>query len=116
MIKRKSAMRREATKGMRNGEGVIVNDHILEDEEMKTRCRLFTRMTIEQGASIGYHQHFKEEDIYYILSGVATVCDNDKTYTVSPGEVVYTGDQDFHSIANKGDVPLELIDIILTYD
>ena len=116
MIKRKSAMRREATTGMRDGEGVIVNDHILENDEMKTNCRLFTRMTIEQGASIGYHQHFKEEDIYYILSGVATVCDNDKTYTVYPGEVVYTGDQDFHSIANKGDVPLELIDVILTYE
>lgn len=116
MIKRKSAMRREAVKGMRNGDGVIVNDHILENEEMKTNCRLFTHMTIEQGASIGYHQHFREEDIYYILSGIATVRDNDRTYTVYPGEVVYTGDQDFHSIANNGDTPLELIDIILTYE
>ena len=37
MIKRKSAMRREATKGMRNGDGVIVNDHILENEELCSR-------------------------------------------------------------------------------
>lgn len=116
MIKRKSAMRREPTEHMRDGEGVIVNDHILEKNEMRTNCRLFTRMTIEPGASIGYHKHAKEEDIYYILSGIATVCDNGDTKVVYPGEVVYTGDGDSHSIANNGNVPLELVDIILTYE
>jgi len=115
MIKRKSAMRREATKNMRAGDGVIVNDHILEKDEMQTNCRLFTRMTIEPGASIGYHAHAEEEDIYYILSGIATVCDNGETRTLYPGEVIFTGDGDSHSIANKGEVPVELIDVILTY-
>lgn len=109
-------MRREATTGMRAGIGVIVNDHILEKEELHTNCRLFTHMTIEPGASIGYHGHANEEDIYYILSGIATVCDNGETKTVYPGDVVYTGNGDKHSIANNGEVPLELVDVILTYE
>jgi len=116
MIKRQSAMRREPTEKARGGVGITIFDHILEKTEMLTNCRMFTKITLEQGASIGYHKHEKEEDIYYIITGVATVCDNGETRTVYPGEVVYTGDGGSHSIANDGEVPLEFVSIILTYE
>ena len=116
MIKRKSAMRREPMEKARGGVGVALFDHILEKTEMRTNCRMFTRIILEPGASIGYHKHEKEEDIYYIITGIATVCDNGETRTVYPGEVVHTGDGDSHSIANDGQVPLEFMSIILTYE
>lgn len=76
---------------------------------------MFTKITLEPGASIGYHQHIEEEDIYYILTGIATVNDGGDTRIVYPGEVVYTGNGGSHSIANNGDVPLEFVSVILTY-
>lgn len=116
MLKRKSAMRREPMEKARNGVGVSVFDHILEKTEMKTNCRMFTKITLEPGASIGYHKHEKEEDIYYVINGIATVRDNGEMKTLYPGEVLFTGDGDSHSIANDGEVPLEFISIILTYE
>ncbi len=116
MIKRQSAMRRDPVEKARGGVGVTVFDHILEKNEMRTNCRMFTKITLEQGASIGYHKHEKEEDIYYVISGIATVRDNAEIRTVYPGEVVYAGDGNSHSIANDGQVPLEFISIILTYE
>lgn len=115
MIKRQSAMRREPTEKARGGVGVTIFDHILEKNEMRTNCRMFTKITLEPGASIGYHLHTQEEDIYYILAGIASVNDNGDIRTVYPGEVVYTSDGDSHSIANNGEVPLEFVSIILTY-
>lgn len=117
MYKRQSSIRREPMKELRGGVGVTIVDHILEKTEIKTNCRMFTKMTLEPGASIGYHKHEREEDTYYILSGIATVRDNsEKTFKVYPGEVVCALDGESHSIANDGDIPLEFISIILTYD
>ncbi|MCL1991610.1 MAG: cupin domain-containing protein [Spirochaetes bacterium] len=116
MLKRQSGIRREQMDKARGGVGVTIFDHLLEKTEMKTNCRMFTKITLEPGASIGYHRHDKEEDIYYILSGIATINDNGETRTVYPGEVVYTGDGQSHSVENKGQVPLELVSVILTYE
>ena len=116
MIKRWSAIRREPTANARGGEGVTVFDHILEKSELKTNCRMFTRITLEPGASIGPHSHAREEDIYYILSGIATVYDNGETHTIYPGDVAWVGDGGSHGIANNEKTPLEFISVILTYD
>lgn len=116
MIKTQSAIRRELTEKARGGVGITIFDHLLEKTEMRTNCRMFTKITLEHGASIGYHKHEREEDIYYIIKGVATVCDNGETRTVYPGEVVYTGDGDSHSVANDREEPLELVSAILTYE
>ena len=116
MFKRKSAMRRETRVKALDGNGTTVYDHVLEKSELSTNCRMFTKVTLEPGASIGYHQHIKEEDIYYILSGIATVTDNGETRCVYPGEVVRAGDGDHHSIENNGQQPLEFMSIILTYE
>jgi len=115
MYKRQSGIRREFLDKARGGVGVTIVDHVLEKTEMRVNCRMFTKMTLEPGASIGYHQHNDEEDIYYILSGIATVKDNGETLTVYPGEVVRAGSGDSHSIANEGHVPLEFMSIIMTY-
>jgi mannose-6-phosphate isomerase-like protein (cupin superfamily) len=99
----------------RGGNGVSIFDHILEKTELHTNCRMFTKITLEPGASIGYHKHTQEEDINYIITGIATVNDNGETRTIYPGEVVCAGDGGSHSIANDGQVPLEFVSVILTY-
>jgi len=116
MLKRQSAMRRDPMEKARGGVGTSVFDHILETTEMETNCRVLAKITLEPGASIGYHQHEKEEDIYYILNGIATVNDNGEVKTVYPGECVYLRAGDSHGIANDGQVPLEFLSIILTHE
>ncbi|MCL2380363.1 MAG: cupin domain-containing protein [Treponema sp.] len=115
MIKRQSGIRREAMEKARGGVGVAIFDHILEKTEMRANCRMFTRIILEPGASIGYHQHNDEEDTYYILTGIATVNDNGQTRTVYPGEVVFCASGESHSIANDGQEPLEFVSIIMTF-
>jgi len=116
MIKRQSGIRREAMEKARGGNGVTIFDHLLEKAEMRVNCRMFTKITLEPGASIGLHQHDDEEDVYYILNGIATVNDNGETRTVYPGEVAFARSGEKHGIANDGHVPLEFVSIIMTYN
>ena len=116
MVKKYADIRHEHANNARGGEGVTVFNHILEKDEMRTNCRMFTTISLDPGCSIGYHQHEREEDIYYILTGTATYVDNGVEHTLYPGDVTYTGHLDSHSIANNTDEPLEFVSVILTYD
>ncbi|MCL2852675.1 MAG: cupin domain-containing protein [Defluviitaleaceae bacterium] len=115
MFKTVSEQRQDTSENRFGGNGKVVMDHVMEKTDVLGNCRLFARVTLEPGCSIGYHQHDKEEEIYYILSGQAVVNDNGETRTVYPGDAVYTGNGAFHSIENQSDAPLEFLGVILTY-
>ena len=115
MLKKAQECRQEKAEGRFGGNGVAVISHIMEKTELLANCRLFAKITLDPGCSIGYHQHAQEEEIYYILSGQGVVNDNGDIRTVYPGDAVYTGNGAYHSIENQGDAPLEFLGVILTY-
>jgi mannose-6-phosphate isomerase-like protein (cupin superfamily) len=115
MIKTRSEMEREIRERMRDGTGSIEILHVFKKEELRGGTRLFARLTLPPGSSIGYHVHESEEEIFYIISGTAQVNDNGKTRTVAGGDAVLTGSGAGHSIENKGREPVELMAVILTY-
>lgn len=45
-------------------------------EEAKGHGRVFSKLVISPGVSIGYHEHIGELGVLYILSGEAIVNDN----------------------------------------
>jgi len=115
MIKTQNEMEREVRQPMHDGTGSVEILHVLKMEELHGHTRLFARLTLPPGSSIGYHVHKSEEEIFYILSGAALVNDNGKTRTVGAGDAILTGDGAGHSIENKGREPVELMAVILTY-
>lgn len=115
MIKRKSDMVTSSIEKMRDGEGNTQMMPIFTKDEMLGKCRLFNVITLEPGCSIGTHTHDQEEEIYYILSGTGLVDDNGQMVNVEPGDAVKTGNGEFHSIKNNGDVPLVFMAVIILF-
>ncbi len=115
MVKKMEQMKKEIREKMRGGNGSIEILHILEKEEMKGKVRMFARVTLNPGSSIGEHDHVGEEEAYYILKGTAQVNDNGILKTVHAGDVILTGDGAYHAIENTGDEPLEFMAVILLY-
>ena len=76
--------------------------------------RLFARITVAPHTTMTPHKHEGEMEIYYITQGVATVTDNDKTATLTVGDVLVTGDGESHSICNETDDPVEFIALIIS--
>lgn len=121
MIKRSADMEKEVRERMREGTGTVEFLHIFRKEEMKGKARLFARLRLPPGSSIGYHEHDGEEEVFYILSGTGHVTDQGSTSQagtvseVGPGDAVLTGGGAGHSIANRGTEPLDLLAVILLY-
>ncbi len=91
------------------GEGEIRGRHPFkpEDRPPQTRFKMIGEMTLPVGASIGFHIHEKDEEIYIITRGRGLYTDNDKTtHSVVPGDLTLTRQGEGHGLANVGDEPL----------
>ncbi|MBQ7096580.1 MAG: cupin domain-containing protein [Clostridia bacterium] len=69
---------------------------------------------LDPGSGIGYHEHYGESEIYYILSGKGLYDDNGTKREVTVGDVTYTPHGQGHSLENIGDCVLEFMAIINT--
>ena len=114
MIRKKNDMDTEKKEEMRGGTGVVNITHMVKKEELQNG-RLFARLLLPAGSSIGPHTHEGETEYYVILSGQGEVTETEGTKPVSPGDIVITGDGESHSISNTGSDPLEFLAVII-YD
>ena len=73
--------------------------------------------TINVGSAPGpYHVHTNAENVYYVLSGRASIRSGGQTYSAGPGQVVFIPPHVPHSVSNDGDEDLVIIEIYAPAD
>lgn len=105
----------EQRENMRGGRGTVVLKHLFKPEELTGKARLIAEITIPVGGAIGFHQHDREEEIYYFITGRGKVLDQDEVREVGPGDALLTGGGKGHAIENTGSEPLVIMAVILLY-
>ena len=113
MIIRKDDMTMDIRHQLRGGQCDIDITNLVPKEALHPKVRLFGKMLIEPGCSIGAHTHDTETEFYYILSGEGVFDDNGKISTVYAGDNTATGGGAYHALANKTDRPLEVLAVIV---
>jgi len=113
MIKRNSEYPVDKKENMRGGEGIIKIEHLLTQSEMYDKGRLFAKITVQQGDTVGFHVHEKEMEAFYIIGGKAEMSDNGEAVLLSVGDTILTKAGEGHSVKSVGDTPLEMIALIL---
>lgn len=115
MLKQAKDMVVELREKMRDGNGTVEIMHIFPSNELKGKCRMFAKITLQPGCSIGLHAHVEEEEVYYILQGKGRVEDGGKVFEVNAGDAVLTGDGASHAIENISQGSLEMLAVVLLY-
>ena len=114
MIRRAEECKIEYREHMRDGDGMVkLTGFINDPSELCGKGRMFSRITLEPGCSIGFHIHENDSELFYFLTGTGEYSDNGKICTVNAGDVTICPAGTGHSIANKGDETLELIAVIV---
>ena len=113
MIKRNSSYEVKINENMRGGVGSVKIEQLLTPDELNNKGRLFAKITLEPGCSIGFHVHENEMESFTILCGEAEYDDNGEAIKLYPGDTSYTPAGDGHAIKNTGDTMLEFIALIL---
>lgn len=96
-----------------NGEGTAVFQYLVEPERLKGEAKMFNIIEFEPGASLGWHGHIDNFELYYILEGEALVNDNGTEVTCHAGDLIYTADGAHHSIKNSGDTVMKMIATVI---
>ena len=114
MIRRKDECQVEYREHMRDGDGTVeLVNFITSPEELCSRGRLFSRIILKPGTSIGFHVHEKDSELFYILSGTAEYSDNGEIRIVNAGDVTICPPGTGHGIANRSEDTVELIAVIV---
>ena len=105
----------EIREGLGGGTGIgpaYVYD-IVKKEDLYGHGRMYAKIVLPPGSSIGWHQHVHETEPYYILGGEGDFKDNDGTVTrVTAGDICTILPGEYHSLANAGDSDLIFIALI----
>ncbi len=113
MICRKGEHRIEIRENARGGNGKVEISHLFEPEQTKNKTRMFSFVTLEPGASLGYHVHVNEMEYFYILKGAAKVNDNGTEYTLFPGDTMFTDEGEGHYMEACEGGPMEYLAVII---
>jgi len=98
---------------MRGGEGVVKAVAMLSAEEMYNKGRLYSKLILPPGASIGYHAHENEMEAFVVAEGGGEYYDDGTFIRLSAGDVTLTVSGQGHSVKNDTDADLVLLALIL---
>ncbi len=110
---RKGEREVQVIENAQGGKGFVKIERLFPEEFGGENCRLFSEVTVEVGAVLGYHEHHNESETYYITQGVGVYQDNDKHYEVKAGDVIICESGNGHGLANKGNNDLKFIALII---
>ncbi len=113
MIKRKEDMEHEVREKMRGGEGEVDLTYFMTQDESYNTGRMFAKVVLNPGCSIGEHDHQGEFEAYYIISGEGVITDNGEQFTLGPGDFHQCRDGGRHAFACKGDEPCVFIAMVI---
>ena len=69
------------------------------------------RLTVKPGQRLSLQSHKLRDEHWVVVAGTAEVTLDDKTLGLSYGQHVYVRRGVKHRIANKGSVPLEIVEV-----
>ena len=114
MIRKQNECNVEFREHMRDGKGTVeLTSFIAGPEELCGKGRLFSRITVKPGCSIGYHIHDNDSELFYLMKGTAEYNDNGELKTVKEGDVTICPAGTGHGIENKGTETVEIIAVIV---
>ena len=113
MIRRSDEIKERRVQNARGGDNEVIFYDWMKPEDAKGHGRLFSKLVIPPGASIGYHEHSGEFEAFYVISGEATIDDNGKQEVIKAGDMAICKDGEGHSTRNNDSEDLVLIAMIM---
>ena len=99
--------------GLRGGQGTAWVRSLISGGERLEGVSFVAFVRLEPGASLGYHDHINEGEIYYILTGAGDFyISPSESIPVSAGDMTYLKPNQGHSITNSGDEDLVMLAIV----
>ena len=100
---------------LHGGKGTVLYRRALGPEVFRTNWGYVDHVVVPSSASLGYHRHDLQEEIYYVISGKGRAVINGESAAISAGDAVPVRLHEAHGFENSasGDLELMVIGIAL---
>ncbi len=112
MFQSSSDMTREVRRNARGGNGSPEFCHLFSQAQLGGRLELLAVVTLQPGESVGVHPHVDNGEVYYLLSGSATVAEDGEERVLQSGDAEFCADGHTHAIRNHTDAPAVFLAVI----
>ncbi len=109
MITKFDSNKQQEVLNMRGGEGPIWIEKL---EPRLQHMKMYAKIRIPTGSSIGFHVHETDEEVVYVLSGKGEVTMGSEKKIIDEGTINITKQNESHSIKNIFSEDLVLLAII----
>jgi len=114
MIRRKEDVRIRKVDNAMGGKGHVCFHDWLLPEEAPGHGRVFSKVVIPSGCSIGMHEHKGEFEAFTVISGEGQYYDGDQEpVAIKVGDMTLCNSGEKHSVANEGTEDLVLMALIM---
>jgi quercetin dioxygenase-like cupin family protein len=91
------------------GEGEVRSVRLYDQADFDTPLRFLYYTEIPPGASIGYHKHRDDEEMYIVLEGSGLMTVDEETRQVKAGDAILNKPFGSHSLKNDTSRDLKLL-------
>lgn len=91
------------------GQGEVQSVKLYHEGDFESSLKFLNYTVIPPGASIGYHQHGDNEELYIILEGSGRMTVNGELRSVKPGDAILNKRNWSHGLENTGTEPLRIL-------
>lgn len=103
----------ESLENLHGGTGTVHITRKLTKEDKITGLNMFAEVTLEVGASIGYHLHESDAEAYHIVQGEGIFLDHQEVEKhVTNGDLCLITKGQGHGLMNTGNQDLKIIAIV----
>lgn len=113
MVSKAQSMPFVAREAIRDGKGPVDTNIVFTPEQTLGKTTYCARMVVKPGSSIGVHAHGPEAEIFYILEGELHITDNGAEDILHPGDSLFTGGGNTHSVENRSGKDVVMFAIII---
>lgn len=99
---------KQEVNGLRGGEGIVY----LQKMPTLVNMKMYAKITIPKGSSIGIHTHVEDEEVIYVLKNKGILTIDGKEMEITEGMVSLCKKGRNHSIKNIFDDDLELLAVV----
>jgi mannose-6-phosphate isomerase-like protein (cupin superfamily) len=109
----KKEQKGQSLQNLYGGSGTVHIVRKLTTHDAVSGLDMFAEVTLDVGASIGYHLHDTDAEAYYIVHGEGIFLDDGRVEkTVQSGDLCLITKGQGHGLTNTGKTPLHMIAVV----
>ena len=107
---------RHETERSHGGDGLLEKVRVMTSGDFETPVEFVDYVIVPPGATIGYHRHGDDEEVYFVMEGRGLMTDGETEVAVKKGDIIVNSRHGSHGLSNNTNENIVLLIFDVRHD